>query len=389
MEYDVSFDNESFYAIDGTKITHELIVQRMIELFNQKYPNSQITDFNDGSEIRNLLESISSAIYHLEMQTTESQRISFISTAYGSWLDLHGADWNAPRDLGHNSTGTVTFTIPEPVDYNIIIPYGTVLVSNENGAEFTVIQDAELRIGTTSIEATVISNLYGDYTNAPANTVTIFRDEKPSPLLSVTNNSAFTGGTNREEDVDYRARLLSVKGQDSFGSKDYYNRLATGVEGVHDIILTESSNNKTAKIIVNGNDKPVTDEVLANVISEFTDESKIVYDHSFEVVKTSYTTLNLEFTVSVVQELSEDSFNSILTNLLNGGGYLDTAYVGLSINEKLKKYDILNCIESLIGVIQVTEITRDEEDFDTVITPDTNTVFKLGTLTITQEVAED
>lgn len=388
MEYDVSFDNESFYAIDGTEITHDLIVQRMIELFNQKYPNTQITDFNEGSEIRNLLESIASAIFHLEMQSTEAQRIGFISTAYGSWLDLHGADWNAPRDLGQNSTGTVTFTIPEPVDYNIIIPYGTVLVSNENGAEFTVIQDAELKIGTTSIEATAISNLYGDYTNAPANTITIFRDEKPSPLLSVNNETAFTGGTNREEDVDYRARLLSVKGQDSFGSKDYYNRLATGIDGVHDILITESTNDKTAKIIVNGDDKPLTDEVLANVVSEFNDETKIVYNHSFDVVKTEYTTLNLEFTVTVVQELAEDSFNSILTNLINGGGYLDTAYVGLHINQPLMKYELLNCIETLIGVVRVTEITSDGEDLDNVITPDTDTVFKLGTLTITQEVEE-
>ena len=38
----------------------------MIDFFNAKYPDSQITDFNEGSEIRNILESIACDIFHLE-----------------------------------------------------------------------------------------------------------------------------------------------------------------------------------------------------------------------------------------------------------------------------------------------------------------------------------
>ena len=56
---------ESFYTIDGAEVNRGTLVQRMIDYYNSKYPDTQITDFNEGSEIRNLLESIAVDIYHL------------------------------------------------------------------------------------------------------------------------------------------------------------------------------------------------------------------------------------------------------------------------------------------------------------------------------------
>ena len=118
---------ESFYTIEGTEINRGILVQKMIDYYNMKYPESQITDFNEGSEIRNLLESIAVDIYHLEADNQGILRACFLATSYGAYLDLFGEEYHTPRDQGEQSRGVVTFTIPEATNTEIIIPRGTSL----------------------------------------------------------------------------------------------------------------------------------------------------------------------------------------------------------------------------------------------------------------------
>ena len=96
----------------------------MIEYFNDLLgmDATSITDFNEGSEIRNLLESIAVDVYHLEKDNYENSRIAFIQYAYGQWLDLHGEEWECKRDLGSNSWGELEFTLPKSIGSNVRIP---------------------------------------------------------------------------------------------------------------------------------------------------------------------------------------------------------------------------------------------------------------------------
>ena len=393
---DVSIDNENFYTLDGTLVTRALIVQRMIDSYNEKYPDSKVTDFNEGSEIRNAIESFAVEGYHVELSSTEAQRIAFLSTAYGSWLDLHGKDWNVARNIGTVSFGSVTFSIPSAVDYNILIPGGTVVVSNETGLDFVTVNDAEIKLGETSVDANVYSIVPGTIANAEAGTVTIFRDNKPSELLSVNNDAAFTGGTDPELDDEYRARILEVKNRDGFGSKEHYIRLGQSVPGVHDVILVDADvEGYTGKVIVNGNEKPLDDDILADVVSQYTAEINLVYNQSFFVEAVDYTTVDLEMTVLVNDEVEESLITDLLEDLFDGGEYetygstanLNTDYPGLNINESLSNYRLLSALESLPFLLQVTSLTSDGELFSR-LTPDENTVLMLGDVTITQEVVE-
>ena len=73
-------ENESFYNIIGDEISRESIVERMIDYYNQKLEigETKITDFNEGSEIRNLLESIAVDLYDLMEDNYEATKIAFI-----------------------------------------------------------------------------------------------------------------------------------------------------------------------------------------------------------------------------------------------------------------------------------------------------------------------
>lgn len=377
---------ENFYTITGEKIDRTTLVQKMINYYNEKYPNSQITDFNEGSEIRNLLEAIAVDIYHLEQNDNNLLKACFISTSFGEYLDLFGEDLNTPRDLGASSWGTLTFSIPEAVDIPISIPFGTVLGSSVTGLNFITNLDCTIEIGETEVEVPAYSQVQGANTNAEENTITVFKTESPYPYLSVTNNTAFTGGRDSETDEEYRTRLLSAKKQYSFGSKQYYISLGENIQGVHDIILTNATG-YTAKVIINANEKPVPDSVFTNVTAAFTDEANIVYNHLFTCEKVVNDTKPLEFEISVTEEIQTTEFDKVLTALFNGGEYNGTVFKGVNINEPLSNYQIVSAIEFVPGVLQVTNITSNNVSF-TKLTPAENKVLKLGTTSYIQNVAE-
>ena len=377
--------DESFYNVIGEEINRRVLVQIMIDYFNDKYPNAKITDFNDGSQIRNILESFAVDIYHLEQNDTNLLRAAFLSTSYGRYLDLFGEELNTPRDYGSTAWGLVEFTIPEPIDYNVVIPADTVLLSGETGLEYHTTIEVEIPIGETMVQCAVYSQVVGLNTNADPNTINLFKDTAPYNVLSVNNPNSLTGGKDSESDDEYRSRLLAVKSQDGFGSREHYHRLGEKIDGVHDVIIVNSDNNYTGKVIVNGDDKPLSEDILALVVAQYTIQKNLVYDHSFEVEPVNYTTVNLELGVSVSEQLSNNFIIGGIRTLFNGGSYSNGVSPGLNINQALSKYLILNCIESLDGVIQVTELTSDNNSFNR-LTPGENTVLMLGNVYITQNV---
>ena len=388
----MSYNDEEFYSIEGIKITREYLVQRMIDYFNDKYPDSQITDFNEGSEIRNLLESISADIFHLEYNDNSLLQQAFLVTATGSYLDLYGQEYGITREIAKQAQGTVTFSISDgnPVNYLITIPQYTRIVDTATGLYYETWTSCEIPIGETSVNCPVYSVVTGAGTNIPANSDFLFYDQNSFREVSITNSSAFTGGCDAESDEDYRARLIEAKTSDGFGSREYYTKLGR-VQGVHDIALVDSATH-TAKVIVNGYSKTaISDDLLALVTAQYTNEKNLVYSHSFEVAKAEYTAVPLEITIGVTDEISEDTLKSILDNFLIGGiiniNNQQFNNKGVSINDKVTNYNLMTFIETISGVVQVTELTSNGSSFSK-LEPATNKVLRWGTISITQNVVE-
>lgn len=376
-----------FYDVGGFHVTKEFILQKMINYFNNKYPNSQITDFNEGSEIRNLLESISVDIYHLESLENGLLRQAFLTTATGGYLDLHGEGLNVTRSIALQAQGTVTFSISEPVNYLITIPQHTRIVDTATGIYYETWTSCEIPIGETSTDCPVYSVVTGAGTNIPAGSEFLFYDQNSFREVSITNNSAFTGGCDVETDEDYRNRLIEAKTSDGFGSLKYYKKLGR-VTGTHDIALVDSATH-TAKVIVNGYQKPITDELLSTVTAQYTNEKNIVYNHSFEVEKAQFTTVPLNIVMTVTDEIQDSVIETILNNYFDGGIINANGQQfnskGCSVNSKITNYELMTFLETIDGVIQVTSLTS-TASFP--LTPATNKVLKLGIVNITQNVAE-
>ena len=98
----MAIEEESFYNIVGEEINRTNLVQQMINYYALKLEvgETRITDFNEGSEIRNLLESIAVDLYYLMEDQNELSKIAFPDTADSQTApfvcSLSCADWTIP-----------------------------------------------------------------------------------------------------------------------------------------------------------------------------------------------------------------------------------------------------------------------------------------------------
>lgn len=379
-----------FYDVSGFKVTKDFLMQQMINYYNNKYPDAQITDFNEGSQIRNLLETFSTDIYHLEFQENSLLRQAFLTTATGYYLDLFGEEYGIKRQVALQAQGVVTFSISSAVNYPINIPANTRITNTETGLFYDTWTSVEIPVGTTSVTCPVRSMITGSKTNIPANSEFVFYNENLLNEVSISNSEAFTEGRDAESDEDYRERLLEAKTSDGFGSREYYVKLGR-VSGVHDIFLADSAS-YTAKVIVNGyGDTTISDDLLALVTAQYNNEKNIIYNHSFEVAKATFTTVPLEITIDVSSELQDSTLQTIIKKYFTGGIFnannQQFTFKGCSVNSAISRTELMNIIESIDGVIQITDITSDGLEFSK-LEPSTNKVLRVGRISITQNVVD-
>lgn len=380
-------DDETFYNILGEPVNREILVTQMKNYYQQKLElgETHVTDFNEGSEIRNLLESVAVDLYSLMQDNYNVSQVCFVTTAYGEWLDLHGANplIQLPRETGTEAMGLLTFSIPEPVASDTIIPESTVVANNE-GLQFITDSEAVIVAGDTSVDVFGVCLTVGVDGNVPAGSITVVDDTNIDDTVSVINNDVFAGGVDYEDDDSYRERLLNFLNRDDFGSLPYYQSLVDNVDGVHDVKLVDAVG-YTKKVLVNGDSKPVPDIVLSNVLLEYTDLNNIVVGHKFIVDSTGYTVLDLTIDLIVEVTIDEAKVNEVLNCFFNGGVTSDNyEYTGLSIDEVLNSVMLTSSLTELNNVVSVTVKNNDVVITD--LTPDTNTVFKLGNVIINQTI---
>ena len=394
----MAIEEETFYNVIGEEINRTNLVNQMIGFYNLllEVGETKITDFNEGSEIRNLLESVAVLGYYTMEDQNELSKIAFPDTAEGEWLDKHGANpfINLERDTGSEATGFVVFTIPNASTDDIVIPEETIVVSTESSLEYATDSEVIIAAGETEVTASVTCLTEGVEGNCSENTVTLIDDDYIDiSELTVNNTEAFTGGTDYEEDDEYRERLLAFVRQPDFGSLPYYQELGDNIEGVHDVLLvdtgetTEIGRPYTKKILVNGDTKPVTNELLITVLEVFTDPNNKVIDHTFIVDPPEYVDLSLTVNLNVSNELVESEIAGVVQAVFDGGAPVDSMeFDGLCIGETLFKNNLISALELFDGVESVTIIDDGTLEELTDISVEPNEVLQLTGLAIHQTI---
>lgn len=386
----MAIDDVKFTNLRGEEISRGNLVNEMIKFFNLLVENreSQITDFSEGSEVRNLLESIAVDIYFLMEMENDILKNCYISTATGNWLDRIGEHpaIQLSRESGEISRGQVTFSIPSVLTTEIVIPANTIVVGSNN-LYYSTDNDAIIGIGETNVRVNVSCTVTGkDGDLGIGGIIKLDENASISNMVSVTNESAISGGVDYEDDEKYRERLLNFVRRDDFGSLGYYIWLCENVAGVHDVSLVDETG-YTGKILVNGDVKPTTDNVLIDVLAVLSDLSKKVLKHNFTVGRPIYDTVDLDIEITVKNEMDTNIIKNLVKALFDGGSPVEGfEFKGLNISQGLTESEIYGLFTIVDNIISVS-ITQDGSVV-TDIPCSLNHVLKSGTINVTQSLGE-
>lgn len=385
----MALEEVTFRNTNGEEISLSNLVNQMINYYQMKLEvgETRVTDFNEGSEIRNLLEAFAVGIYALLDEQHEATQIAFISTSHGEFLDRIGESpfINLPRIDGAEAVGNVTFTLAEAQSTETVIPGDTIIASSDTGLEFVTDDDCIIDIGSLTGEVSVTCLTVGADGNIGSNSIdTIVDNELDTNLISVSNSEAFEFGADYEDDEDYRERLLENVRADGFGTMGWYVNLCEAVDGVHDVLLIDDAD-YTKKVLVNGTSKPTPDSILLEVLTELTDNGNIVLNHSFTVDKPVYTSVSLAISLDVATEIDDDDLQANILACVNGLMFDRMEYAGLNINEALTRDMIVEACSMFGDVVSVTSVKADGSASEmSSVSPATNGVLKLGTVVFTQ-----
>lgn len=389
-----SLNDESFYNILGEEISRNGLVQQMINFYGLllEVGETRITDFNEGSEIRNFLETIAVDHYVILEDQNEHAKITFIDTAYGEWLDKHGQHpaIRLERNQGVESVGEVTFTIPAASTEKTIIPEGTLLASTETGLQFVTDYEAAIEIGDLNVDVQCTCMSVGEDGNVISGSIDLIDDDFIDVHgITVTNTDAFTGGVDYEEDEEYRARLLEYVRREDFGSLPYYINLAETVPGVHDVKLVDEVG-ITKKILVNGDVKETSDTLLVDVLTKFTDTRNLGINHTFNVAKPSFVKYSLEVTVDVDAELPTGTFEDLLVKYVDGGystfdGRIE--FNGVNIGQSITKDEFVNALKIIGNVADATITIKNASSTSVdICSVEADEVVEINNVSVTQNV---
>ena len=391
-----SLNDESFYNILGEEISRNGLVQQMINFYGLllEVGETRITDFNEGSEIRNFLETIAVDHYVILEDQNEHAKITFIDTAYGEWLDKHGQHpaIQLERNQGNEAVGEVTFTIPSVSTEQTIIPEGTLLASTETGLQFSTDYDAVIEIGDLNVDVQCTCMSVGEDGNVVSGSIDLIDDDFIDVHgITVTNADAFTGGVDYEEDEAYRARLLEYVRREDFGSLPYYINLAETVPGVHDVKLVDQVG-ITKKILVNGDVKETSDTLLVDVLTRFSDTRNLGINHTFNVAKPTFVKYSLEVTVDVDVELPSGTFEDLLVKYVDGGystfdGRIE--FNGVRIGQSITKDEFVNALKIIGNVADATITIKNASSTSVdICSVEADEVVEITDVSVTQNVIE-
>ncbi len=406
---------------DGNRITRQSLLADAISYYQEKYQQNltDVCDFSEGSEIRTLHESFLVELFSLYREMFRTAKMKFVLDSEGEYLDRLGCEYHLRRQTGKQAMGSVTFSAKDLRSGNITIPQGTIILNRKTGYEYRLDHNVTITGTSTPTNGTVHSVYEGSQYNAKANELTAFEDVSTfNRTVNVTNNGPITGGLDKENDADFRTRILNAKREKSWGTVPVYSNLirnainsyninnedlsnmglvyGTFQYGVHDVQfidpkflmedekrpphykdgtkwedLVNASFDDRKKhyctdcsrvLFVNGNMKPCSDELLKNVEYVISQQNNLVIGHNFHVQAAEIIPVYLSIEMFCSVHVTEDTVYRHLACFFNGGTVEGKSgsvnYGGVNIGETIPKSYLLDVLENIPGVEQVGSIHR-------------------------------
>lgn len=197
--------------IDNT--TADEVVESMISDYKSKY--TEITgkeaSLPQASPYRLIMYAAAMQIYQGMQYADHAAKMSFLTYSEGDFLDHLSALRGVDRILATPASCTMRFSIPSAMSSVIAIPEGT-RVTNGNDVFFETDEYVEIAIGQTSVTVSATCTEDGSFGNGIAiGAVNTLVTTLPY-ITTVENTTATSGGSDLEDDDDFKYRIHDAPG---------------------------------------------------------------------------------------------------------------------------------------------------------------------------------
>ena len=209
--------------------SYEDIVKRMEDAYREESGQ----EVEAVSDLGLRLRVLAGELYRLQAGMDWLWRQAFPQTATGEQLDRHGAQRGLARREASHAQGELTFSRYLALDFDLVIPAGTLCAApGEEAVEYETLEEGVLPAGELTVDIPAQAVLGGSGGNAAAGYISTL----VTPVTGidyVTNEAAFTGGRDPEEDEAYRARVLGAYQRcATTGNAGFYESAALAVPGI-------------------------------------------------------------------------------------------------------------------------------------------------------------
>ncbi|MDP4119452.1 MAG: baseplate J/gp47 family protein [Bacillota bacterium] len=328
--------------------SYDTILQRMKDNFKELAGY----DADDASDIGIKIKLLAGEIFSAGANVDWLKNQMFPETATGIQLDYHGEQRGLTRKTAICATGEVTFSINTSSNNDISIPSGTVVATNGiNPIRFVTTKDAVIASGTVGINVPIIAADGGVSGNVAASTITVMVTP-PTGVNSVNNSSPTAGGTDAEDDYDFRKRVLNSYQNISNGSNiAYYKEEAMKISGVFSAgVVPRARGVGTVDVYICEKGQEASSDLVAQVQQYLSSQREVNVD----VRVFSAKGINISVVVTIKEKTGYDSATVISDCEAALSEYAKTVGIG----ETIYLSDLGDVLHQVDGVAHYTFYTE-------------------------------
>ena len=235
--------------------SYENIVKRMEDAYREESGQ----EVEAVSDLGLRLRVLAGELYRLQAGMDWLWRQAFPQTATGEQLDRHGAQRGLARREASHAQGELTFSRYLALDFDLVIPAGTLCAApGEEAVEYETLEEGVLSAGELTVDIPAQAVLGGSGGNAAAGYISTL----VTPVTGidyVTNEAAFPGARDPEEDEAYRARVLGAYQRcATTGNAGFYESAALAVPGITTVqVVPRASGAGTVAVFAWGRARPL------------------------------------------------------------------------------------------------------------------------------------
>ena len=274
-------------------------INEIYEALKQNFLEVSGRAVTEGGDMSLRLMAVAAEIYSLEVQCEFVKRQAFPQTAEGEYLDYHAETRAITRGEAAAARGKLRFSLNAPAAEAVDIAEGLQCLDLA-GNVFITAEKGTISSGETSCQVEAYAEKAGEAGNAAPGTVVRMR-QAPAGVSAVINDSWFSGGCDRESDVELRKRVIeSYRKLPNGANAAYYEALAKSVTGVGKVLVYPRKRGiGTVDIIFSADDGCPSQELLDEVQEKLEKGREICVNVLVEAPET----LNVD--VSAALSLSE------------------------------------------------------------------------------------